>query len=575
MRAIRLGTRASTLAIAQSQWVADRITDKTGTLVDLVPIRSLGDDLVGPLSKAPQPGVFVSALRDALLAGEVDLVVHSMKDLPVGDIAGITLVATPEREVPHDVFISTSRVSLSELAPGSRVGTSSPRRAAQIRHERPDLDIVDLRGNVDSRIGKVRSGQLDGAVLAAAGITRIGRAKEIDEHLTRFVPAPAQGALAIEVRSSDTELVSALRVLDDAGTRRAVFSERAVLRGLAATCASAVAAFAQHIAVAPSRDSIKLTAEVGGADVSQRPVRCEFVAVVPVGDQGAAEDLGMLAARHLLASGAILLLAHDGWKSPTALPRTVWVTRPATGARADVEALRERGLCVIEAPLIETRADPGASAAALRLLDLVANRAELLAVTSAAALRSLIDLTSIDAVEMALRAGVARGITFAAVGSGTARELEKLGGISVLVPDMQDSGAMLESLRNLPPGVAALPQGNIAMRGLAEGLADLGWNVQAESVYLTESVVPPSGIVDALLAGSLDAVVLRSPSGVRALRDAVGARHLSSPCVLIAGGATTGDYIREQWPDHGARLVVAAAPNPTIVADTAMEALRS
>lgn len=562
------------LAMTQSQWVAERITKQTGVPVELVPIRSLGDDLTGPLSKAPQPGIFVSALRDALLADEVDVVVHSMKDLPIGEVLGITLVATPVREVPHDVFISTSRCSLRDLAPGARVGTSSPRRAAQVRHERPDLHVVDLRGNVDSRIGKVRSGEIDGAVLAAAGVTRIGRSNEIDEHLTRFVPAPAQGALAVEVRSSDANLVTALQVLDDPTTRRAVLAERAVLSGLAATCASAVAAFAQPDTASSFSDHLTLTAEVGAADDSQLPLRFEIGAVVPLGDHSAAEDLGMLAARHLLSSGATAMLAHDGWKGPTSQPPTVWVTRPASGARADVEALRERGLRVIEAPLIQTHTDPNGGAAAVRLLDLVANRAELLAVTSAAAMRSLIELTSIDDVRTALRSGTDRGMTCVTVGGGTARELEQLDITNVLVPSVQDSKAMLELLHDLTPGVAALPQGNIAMRGLADGLSAMGWDVKVESVYVTEPVTPPSGVIDALIAGSLDAVILRSPSGVRALRDAVGALRLPPTCVLVAGGDTTGGAIREQWPSHGARLVVAPAPSPTIVVETVVDALR-
>ncbi len=594
MTPLRLGTRGSHLATTQSRWVADRITDATGHQVELVTIRSLGDDLAGPLSQAPQPGVFVSALRDALLAGEVDVVVHSMKDLPAAPVAGITLAAVPEREDPHDVLVSHARCTLADLPPGSRVGTSSPRRASHLRHQRPDLTVVDLRGNVDTRIGRVRDGELDAAVLAAAGIRRIGRHDEIDEVLEQFVPAPAQGALAVEVRSDDSELIDQLSVLDDPVTRRRVLAERAVLEGLAATCTSAVAAFAQWT---DDTDLLHLRAQVGSA-ARDGVVVTDLAAVVS--DDRAAHDLGMTVARMLLAEGAHDLLSADGWPGAPEPAPTVWVTRPSTGARADVGGLRARGACVLEAPVLVVRTDPSAEASADALVEAVRESADLLALTSAAALRALTELVGEEALRAALAEGAERGLVVAAVGRGTARAARDLGVTDVVVPDVQDSEAMLAMLADREPGSAVLPRGNLAMRGLQEGLAAAGWRVLAEQVYVTEPIDPGTdpaiaGAVRAVRAGAVDSVVLRSPSGVRAVRDAfttngewslpvrvvtprpsghspseppVGA--VPDTCRIVVGGTTTAAALEREWPHHGGRVIIAAEPSPTGVADATL-----
>jgi len=556
--------------MAQSKWVAEQIHKQAGFSTQLVVIRSAGDDLIGPLSKAPQPGIFVSALRDALLAGDADLVVHSMKDLPVGEVEGITLVAVPIRENPADVFVGADHLSLESLPVGSRVGTSSPRRTAQIRRFRPDLEVVDLRGNVDSRINRVRAGELDGAVLAAAGILRIDRANEIDGYLDQFLPAPAQGALAVEVRSGDHELIGLLRSIEDPRSRRGVVAERAVLLGLAATCASAVAALATD----SEGDRLTLSAELGSVDRPEESIRVEVAAVVPLENEKAATDLGLLAARLILARGGSRLLEHETWKGVTGTSPTVWITRPASGARVEADVLRARGLSVIESPLIDTRTDPSASESARRVLDSITVEADLLALTSAAAVRALVELTDEQAVLDAITAGVARGLVVATVGLGTAGEIQKLGANEVVVPEVQDSAAMLKQLEGMSPGIAVLPRGNIAMKGLLEGLIEMGWQVQAETIYLTETVSPPPGMIEAVLSGAIDAVVLRSPSGVRALRDAVGSSSLPADCVLVAGGSTTARYIEQEWPGHGARVVTAGAPSPSSVAEAVIESLK-
>ncbi|HEX2895980.1 MAG TPA: hydroxymethylbilane synthase [Marmoricola sp.] len=249
-RVLRLGTRASELARTQSGLVAELLSERTGRDVTLVPVRTEGDVATAPLASLGGTGVFVSALRDALLAGEVDLAVHSLKDLPTAPAGGIALAAVPPREDPRDVVVARDGLTLGELPPGSRVGTGSPRRVAQIEALGLGIELVGVRGNVDTRIGKVRSGDLDAVVLARAGLARLGRLDEVTEVLDpiQVLPAPGQGALAIECRSDDTELVALLAAtLDDAHTRAAVTCERVVLAELEAGCAAPVGALAEVV----------------------------------------------------------------------------------------------------------------------------------------------------------------------------------------------------------------------------------------------------------------------------------------------------------------------------------------
>ena len=301
--AIRLGTRGSALARTQSQTVADDLSRSSGRDVELVIIKTLGDVATGPLASMPQPGVFVSALRTALLDGDVDVIVHSMKDLPSEPMEGIALAAIPPRADPHDALLSANRGGLADLPVGARVGTSSPRRAARLRAARPDLAIEDLRGNVDSRIAKVRTGQLDATILAVAGLTRLGRADEIDEVLDVDVmlPAPAQGALAIECRSDDAAVCALLAALDDPDTRMRTTAERAVLSAVSATCASAVGAHATW-----SSGTLTLVADVSGHG-SDEYVTVVQTTAVDVGSPAAAEQaraLGGLVGQLLLDAGA-------------------------------------------------------------------------------------------------------------------------------------------------------------------------------------------------------------------------------------------------------------------------------
>jgi len=247
---IRVGTRASTLARTQSGLVAELLSERTGHDVILVPVSTEGDVNTAPLASLGGTGVFVSALRDALLADEVDVAVHSLKDLPTSPQEGIALAAIPPREDPRDAVIARDGLTLGELPQGARVGTGSPRRVAQIQALGLGVELVGVRGNVDTRIAKVAAGELDAVVLARAGLSRLDRLDEVTEILDpiQVLPAPGQGALAVECRSDDPELVALLaRALDDPYTRAAVVCERMVLAELEAGCSAPVGALAEVV----------------------------------------------------------------------------------------------------------------------------------------------------------------------------------------------------------------------------------------------------------------------------------------------------------------------------------------
>ncbi|MEO3853505.1 hydroxymethylbilane synthase [Acrocarpospora sp. B8E8] len=297
---LRLGTRKSLMATTQSQQVADRLTALTGRAVELVGITTLGDVSKAQLSQLGGTGVFVSELRTHLIEGDIDFAVHSLKDLPTAADPQITIAAIPLRDDPRDALVGA--VKLADLAPGARVGTGSPRRIAQLRALRADLEYVPIRGNADTRIGKVTAGELDGVVLAAAGLARLGRDGEIAQlfDTDEMLPAPGQGALAVECLTGRPDLVELLSVLDDARTRAAVTAERAVLAALEAGCSAPVGAYA-----ADDGHTLNLTATVVAID-GARAVRKSAS-----GPRMAAMDLGRELAVAMIAQGAGTLMgAH-------------------------------------------------------------------------------------------------------------------------------------------------------------------------------------------------------------------------------------------------------------------------
>ena len=294
MRTLRLGTRRSALATTQSGWVADALR-RRGTPVELVEITTHGDVSRAPLAVIGGTGVFVSALRDALLEGRVDLAVHSLKDLPTAAADGLALAAVPEREDPRDVLVARDGLRLAQLPAGARVGTGSPRRRALLLDARPDLEVVAVRGNVDTRLRMVSSGELDAVVLAAAGLRRLGRLDEASEVLDAetFVPAPGQGALAVECRADDAEVLAAVGALDSPADRLAVLAARRLLAALEAGCSAPVGAHAMP--VAGSAAALRLAVAVEGpTGLGRRD------APAPVAADTAALALGSALAHDLL-----------------------------------------------------------------------------------------------------------------------------------------------------------------------------------------------------------------------------------------------------------------------------------
>lgn len=305
---LRLGTRGSELATTQAQTVADALI-AAGHPTELVIVTTAGD-----VSKAPVAqigvGVFTSALRDALHNKEIDFAVHSYKDLPTAPEPGLVIAAVPPREDPRDALVSRAGMVLGELPVGATVGTGSPRRASQLRAQGLGLEIRPLRGNLGSRLGKVENGELDAIVLARAGLARIGKTDVITESLSTFVmlPAPAQGALAVECRSDDAELVSILAELDDSPSRAAVDAERAVLATLEAGCTAPVGAIAE--VVESLDDEGRTFAELSLRAAAAAEDGSDVIRASRVGPVEDAVRLGEDLAAELLELGAADLIAR-------------------------------------------------------------------------------------------------------------------------------------------------------------------------------------------------------------------------------------------------------------------------
>jgi hydroxymethylbilane synthase len=292
---IRIGTRGSPLALRQAEWVAAGLRRiRPDLCVQLVRIRTSGDRIRDrSLAEIGGKGLFVKEIEEALLDGRVDLAVHSMKDLPVSLAAGLSLAAVPVREDPSDVLIAHSTGGLRGLSRGARIGTASLRRAAFVRHARPDVEVVPLRGNVETRVAKWRGGEIDGLVLAAAGLHRLGLcvAEAHTLAMTEMLPAIGQGALAIEARCEDPwREVGAL--LDDADARAAVVAERAFLRGMGGDCTTPIAA---HAVVSV----LELNLSGAIADPSGR----RLIGAGRGGARTAAEEIGARLAEEILERG--------------------------------------------------------------------------------------------------------------------------------------------------------------------------------------------------------------------------------------------------------------------------------
>lgn len=540
---LRLATRGSALARTQSGTVAAAIR-ALGHEVELVLVTTSGDLSPAPLASLGGAGVFVGAVRAAVLAGEADLAVHSFKDLPTAAADGLVLAAVPPREDPADALCARDGLDLAGLPFGARVGTGSPRRAAQLRTLRPDLCPVPIRGNVETRLGRVPA-DLDAVLLAAAGLRRLGLAGAITERLdpARFLPAPAQGALAIECRAdAPLALRTALAGLDDEPSRLAALAERAVLARLEAGCSAPVGAFAQV-----SGGRIELTAAVVAVDGSARLVEQGHAAATASG----VHSLGVQVAEALLAAGAAGLADLGGRRAPSLSGRVVLLPQRSPAGTAD--ALAAAGAEVVATEI--TRHEPAPAAPVVAALT---QSWDWVVVTSARTVTTLLDA----GIDLPAHLGAAR---VAAAGPATASALARAG-VTVDLVASPGGGRALVAQFGAGPGRVLLPGAEAASAEPARGLAAKGWTVQDVPVYRTVAADLPAPVVADWRAGRFDVLVVTAGSVARA---AVRACGLPGPRV-VAIGASAAAAARASGLEVAA---VAARPDAAALVDAVLAAL--
>jgi len=308
-RCFRIGTRGSKLARWQSEWVAGQLAAQAAR-IEIVEIATHGDaQQQGPLATLDIQGVFTKEIQTAVLNGEVDLAVHSLKDLPTLPVPGLTLAATPPREHPADALVTHLADSLEGLPNGARVGTGSVRRRAQLLHLRPDLKISAIRGNVDTRLRKLDEGEYDAIILAVAGLVRLGWAERIAARLEppSMLPAPGQGALALECRADDAQAIKLAAGLNDPATRLSVTAEREVLSALHGGCTAPIAAWGRMTGRQLAVDAV--VAEIDGRHMLRAGAVSDIPrALTDSGSLAVAEQLGRRVAEELLAQGAADLI---------------------------------------------------------------------------------------------------------------------------------------------------------------------------------------------------------------------------------------------------------------------------
>jgi hydroxymethylbilane synthase len=302
---VRLGTRASRLALAQSSMLRELLLVELGETVELVSVKTEGDASTIPIEEMGDTGVFVNALRDALLGGEIDVAVHSYKDLPTTPVPGLTVAAVPMREDPRDVLVARDGHTLASLPPGARVGTGSPRRAAQLRALDLPIVVVPIRGNVDTRLRMVAKGDLEAVLVARAGLARLGQLGLVTQELSPdlILPAPGQGALAVECRADDRKLTAALGRIDHFESRMAVLAERSLMAALEAGCSAPVGA---HAVILPAADGADRMMSLEGVVAAVDGSTC--VRLAATGAVNLPLGLGLRLARTFLRAGAATLL---------------------------------------------------------------------------------------------------------------------------------------------------------------------------------------------------------------------------------------------------------------------------
>lgn len=494
---LRLGTRGSALAVGQSELVADALRAR-GHEVELVRIRTAGDVERGSLARVGGIGVFAAELRVALLDGECDFAVHSLKDLPTAAVPGLTIAAIPERADARDALCARDGLTFEQLEPGSTVGTGSPRRVAQLRALRPDLLYVDIRGNVGTRLARVGADDLDAVVLAAAGLERLGMTEHITDHLP-ILPAPGQGALALECRGADDEIVAELAALDHAPTRLAVEAERAVLAGLGGGCAAPIAAHGEGEWLEAGVFALD-----GGSSVTIRVTLTDRAGLI------AAEELFQLGATTVADLEATqpsrLEDLHDDsslWGGDNVLAGLrLFVPRADTGTL--VGALRAAGAEVV--------AEPVQRRVTLRPEGSLRD-ASWVALTSPATVGVLAELGM----------EIPPGAKVAAVGAATAAAAREAGLTVELLPEGAASAATLAEAWPAGEGRVVIPGSALSSHVLADGLRDKGYSVDQFAVYTMEPVEElPGKLRNEYQACLFDAVVVLSGSMAAAVDSLLG-----------------------------------------------------
>lgn len=558
---LRLGTRGSALAIAQSSTTAEALR-ALGTSVELVTIQTVGDDR--PPDTAWGEGAFVGALEAAVLAGEVDLAVHSAKDVPTIEDPRLLIAAYPRREDPRDALVGRQPgTTLESLPSGARVGTDSPRRSAFLRVARPDLHVHALHGNVDTRLRRLDQGDTDALILAVAGLTRLGLTGRIGQILPAELvpPAPGQGSLAVQCRADDEVTRSWLARLDDPDTRAAVEAERGFLRTTGGGCRAPIGALARV-----DGDEITLRAGTAGAE-APRTLEGDRPAVAWGEVRGHVRDRLILAtdlASRLTAELVGLPPASPAVDGLAPRPR-VLVTRPPTQAQGLVTALAARGMRPINIPTIEIRpveAGGDLDAAMLRATD-----ASWIAVTSANG--------GIAVLDAAARVGAdLTSVRWAAVGSATKAVLEARGMAVTFTPSVADAETLAAELPLDAGDTVFLPRADIADGRLVTALEARGAQVDAVIAYHTDEAPESSReqLRALLAAGNLGAIVFTSGSTVRGLLALLGSAHrdLVRRTLACCIGETTAAAAREAGFE---RVITAPAATPHDLADLIHESL--
>lgn len=530
MARLVIGSRGSQLALWQARWVKSRL-EGLGVEAEIEIIRTTGDKITDvPLAKVGSKGLFTKEIEDALLAGRVDLAVHSLKDLPTVLPAGLVLAAVPEREDPRDALVGKR---LADLPQGARVGTSSLRRGAQLKRLRPDVSIESVRGNLDTRLRKLDEGQYEAILLAAAGLRRLGWVERIAECLDPDVMCPAvgQGALAIETRAEGEAREICAR-LDHEPTRRAVLEERAMLARLGGGCQVPIGAHAV---------------------VDGEKVRVRGVVASPDGTRVVSAETsdGESCAARLLEGGAREILREVYGSSMPLAGRRVVVTRAKEQSGELADRLRRLGAEVVELPVIALAPVENLEPLETALARLAEYRWAIF--TSVNGVRWFFELAG-------ERAQGLSGVRVAAVGPATAAALRERGIEPAVLPEEFVAESLVEALLNeaIDGARVLLPRAASARHVLPDALRMRGAVVDDVPVY--RNIVPPelAEAAEALFsgAGRPDWVTLTSSSTVKNLLAAVGYERLSGMRLASIGPVTTATAIQ-----HGLEIATEADPH--------------